>query len=171
MNQYRTEGVLDEAALLEINRHFLPCQTLWAARIAAGSFAVFALLSLIAKNGFYTVVFALFAAFFALVPRYYTKKFTARSLALLKENSPDGTRRMESFFVSDGMMIRNRDTGGEICLLYPIFSRAVETEHYFFLITHAGQYCLVFKDCLTSEQNRSFLPFLKEKCPQLKVAE
>ena len=32
-----------------------------------------------------------------------------------------------------------------------------------------GQFFLVFKDCLTPEQQASFLSFLKEKCPKLKI--
>ena len=169
MSQYRTAGVLDEGAVWEISRCFLPHRTIWATRIAAAFFAAVAILELIAKDGFYTVVFALFAAFFMFIPRYYIKRFATRSIALLKEGSPGGVRHLESFFDADGMVILNQDTGGEGRLLYPAFSQAAETEHYFFLLTKAGQYCLVFKDYLTPEQRTGFLPFLRGKCPKLKV--
>ena len=69
----------------------------------------------------------------------------------------------------DGVHIHNLSNGGDSLLRYENFARAAETENVFFVISKMQQFFLVFKDCLTLEQQKSFLPFLKEKCPKLKI--
>ena len=52
---------------------------------------------------------------------------------------------------------------------YENLSFAASTPNLFFVMSKSRQFFLVFKDCLTPEQQASFLSFLKEKCPKLKI--
>ena len=169
MNQYRTAGVLDENALREISKYFIARWRKWIAWGAAVIFGVSALLALIAQDFVFVLVCALLAAFFVLAPKRFTKQFLKTNVARLQESYPSGARQMESYFDEEGVVILNRDNSGEGRLYYPTLAQAVETEHYFFLSSKANQFFLVFKDHLTPEQRDNFLPFLKEKCPKLKV--
>ena len=97
------------------------------------------------------------------------RKLLQNNIARLRESYPDGSCRYESFFTVDGIHIHNLSSGGETLLRYEHFARAAEAERVFFIISKTQQFFLVFKDCLTPEQQKSFLPFLKEKCPKLKI--
>lgn len=169
MNQYRTAGVLDENALREISKYFIARWRKWVAWGAAVIFGVSALLALSAQDFVFALGCTLLAVFFAFAPKRFTKQFLNANVARLQESYPGGARQMESYFDEEGAVILNRDNSGEGRLYYPALAQVVETEHYFFLSSKANQFFLVFKDYLAPEQRNSFLPFLKGKCPKLKV--
>ena len=87
----------------------------------------------------------------------------------MRENSPDGMIRYESFFTVDGAVLRNLTNHGETLLRYEAIAAAASTPNLFLIMGRSRQFLLVFKNCLTPEQQESFLPFLKERCPKLKV--
>ena len=69
----------------------------------------------------------------------------------------------------DGVVLRNLTIHGEASLRYENLSVAASTPNLFFVMSKSRQFFLVFKDCLTPEQRESFFPFLKERCPKLKI--
>ena len=169
MDQYRTSGVWDENAYREISRFAVSRSRIWFMRVFAAVMMLFTLFMLLAQNHAYTIFFAVFAVLFAIGPMLIRKRYLHGALKLLRETYPDGFVRMESFFTVDGLSLHNLNSGGQHVLPYGSIWQMRETEHYFFLRTRANQFTLIFKDCLTPEQQESLAPFLRERCPQLKI--
>ena len=168
MDQYRTSGVLDEGAYREISRVSLSPRYVWFIRIYAVVLALLGILMLIARKYHYTALFAVFTVLFALTPGFISRRRLSVTIKRLNEVEPKYIRT-ESFFTVDGVTLQNLTSGAQAHLSYGVIQRAVETPHYFCLLTKANQFVLVFKDCLTPEQLESFLPFLREQCPGLRV--
>jgi len=168
MDQYRTSGVLDENTYREVSRFFLPPRHVLFIRIYTIVVAFFTVLMFFSKNYFYTVQLLLIVILFAMGPMLLRKLYLRRTLKRMREIRAEPAR-METFFTLEGVALRNSDSGKQAVLPYENIRGAAETEHYFFLNTKANQFTLVFKDCLTPEQMESFLPFLKERCPKLKI--
>ena len=151
MDQYRTSGVMDEAALREVQKYLFRSRLDWVRWIAVAVIAVAALLAFIAQDWFYGIL--------------YIKNQVSR----MKETSSEGVTRYESFFTVDSIVLRNLTIHGEASMRYESLSVAASTPNLFFVMSKSRQFLLVFKECLTPEQRESFLPFLKEKCPKLKI--
>ena len=169
MEQYRTIGVMDKAALQEVQKYLFRSRLDWVRWIAVAVIAGCALLALIVRDwldgGFYLFL----AAFVFLLPRLIQKRYIKNQLARMRENSLEGVTRYESFFTVDGVVLHNHTIHGEALMRYENLSFAASTPNLFFVMSKSRQFFLVFKDCLTPEQQASFLSFLKEKCPKLKI--
>ena len=168
-NRYRTSGVIDETTYREIEKYSLSRGYVWFIRIAAVVMAIFALLMLIVRNFFLFVVFVTFTILFIWQPRRLVKSHMNAAVKRLYEMYPAGSMQVETWFTGEGVAMHNLSNGGQLVLPYETLRRVAETERYFYLVTRANQFILVFKGFLTSEQRRSFLPFLREKCPDIKV--
>jgi len=168
VDQYRTSGVLDENTYREISRFLLPRRYVLFIRIYAIVAAIFAVLMFFSKNYFYMVLLLLITILFAMGPMLLRKLYLHRTLKRMREVRAE-PQCMEIFFTLEGVTLHNPDSGKQAVLPYETIRSAAETEHYFFLNTKANQFTLVFKDCLSPEQKSSFIPFMKEKCPGLKI--
>ncbi len=168
MDQYRTSGVWDENTYREISRFLLSRKRVLFIRIYTIVVAIFTVLMFFSKNYPYTVLLLLTTLFCAMGPMLLRKLYLHRALKRMREIRAEPVRG-ESFFTLEGITLRNPDSGKQAVLPYENIQGAAETEHYFLLNTKANQFALVFKDCLTPEQMESFLPFLKERCPKLKI--
>ena len=169
MDQYRTSGVMNEDNLRQFSKYLLPPRSKWLALIFILIFAAAAALNFVGGNTVMTVICTITAVVFIVEIPLLKRKMLRNNIARLRENYPDGSCRYETFFTVDGVHIHNLSNGGESLLRYENFARAAETENVFFVISKMQQFFLVFKDCLTLDQQKSFLPFLKEKCPRLKI--
>ena len=169
MDQYRTTGVMDKVALQEVQKYLFRTRLDWVRWIAVAVIAGCALLALIARDWFDGGLYLFLAAFVFLLPRLIQRRYIKNQLARMRENSPEGVTRYESFFTVDGVVLRNLTIHGEASLRYESLSLAASTPNLFFVMSKSRQFFLVFKDCLTPEQQESFLPFLKERCPKLKI--
>lgn len=169
MDQYRTSGTMNEDTLREFAKYMLPPRSKRLALIFVLCFSGTAVLNFVGGNMVMAVICAVAAAIFIVEVPLIKRRMLRNNIARFRESYPDGACRYESFFTVDGIQIHNLSNGGESLLRYEDFSRAAETEHVFFVISKMQQFFVVFKDCLTPEQRRSFVPFLKEKCPKLKV--
>lgn len=131
---------------------------------------VIALVAMARREYVGAVLFLIIAACFAPTPgtrRTFCWRVTHRRLY---ESSPGG--HITSFFTEEGISVQNLTTAGQSMIRYGSIRRAAETEHYFLLRIKTGYwYTLVSKDCLTPEEQTAFLPFLREKCPKLKVIQ
>lgn len=168
-NKYRTSGILDENAYREIARFSVGRWRVWLFRVCSVLLGLLALFMLMVKEYHYMALFLVFTVFFSFAPMLMRKLYARSALKLIKETYPDGYVRMETLFNEEGVILRNLSSGGKGVLSYGILRQAAETEHYFYVSTKARQFTLVFKDMLTPEQKRDFLPFLQEKCPDIKV--
>lgn len=170
-NRYRTSGVIGESTLQEISGLVLWPKRMWARRIFTVITAIFALLMLVTQN--YTHFAILAACTFLLVwlPRKMRKSNLDTAVKRLHESYSSGRMQMETWFTEEGVAMHNLTDGAQLVLPYGNLQRVKETERYFYILTKASQFTLVFKDLLTPEQKQSFLPFLKEKCPQIKVVK
>ena len=74
MDQYRTSGVLDEAAYREISRVSLSPRYVWFIRIYAVVLALLGILMLIARKYHYTALFAVLTVLFALTPGFISRR-------------------------------------------------------------------------------------------------
>ena len=169
MDQYRTSGTMNEDTLREFSKYFLPPKSKLMALIFILVFGVTAVLNFMGGNMVMAAIAAIAVVVFIVEVPLIKRRMLRNNIARLRENYPSGCCRYESFFVVDGVHIHNLSNGGESLLRSENFARAAETEHVFFVISKMQQFFLVFKDCLTPEQQKSFLPFLKEKCPKLKI--
>ena len=169
MERYRTSGVVDENALNEVQKYLISGKAKWVMRILAAVYVLFGLSAIIAARDVYAVMCLVLGVLLGILPRLVSRRLVKTNVARLKEAYPGGVRAMESYFDQDGLVVINRSGGENVHILYPAFNRVAETEHYFFLASKAGQFCLVYKNFLTSEERASFIPFLKEKCPKIKV--
>ena len=110
-----------------------------------------------------------FTVLFALLPTLITRLSIRTVVKRMAEAYPEGYVRVETYFSEEGIELHNLSNGGKGTLSYGAVQRVAETEHYFYLSTKANQFTLVFKEMLTPEQKQGFLPFLREKCPEIKV--
>ena len=168
MDQYRTSGVLDEDAYRETSWFWISRKRIWFIRIFAVIMGLFAILMMIVRDYLYVVLFLIFTVLFAMGPWLLRKLSLHRTLKRIHEVRAEPVR-IETFFTVEGISLCNLSSEVRAVLPYENIRAAAETEHYFFLNTKANQFTLVFKNCLTPEQQASFLPFLKEKCPKLKI--
>ena len=169
MDQYRTSGPMNEDTLREFSKYLLPPRSMWLALLFVVLFCAAAALNFVGGNTVMAVICTVAAAVFVVEVPLLKRKMLQNNIARLRETYPDGSCRYESFFTVEGVHIHNLSNGGETLFRYEHFSRAAETDNVFFIISRSQQFFLVFKDCLTPEQRQSFLPFLKERCPKLKV--
>ena len=160
---------MNEDTLREFSKYLLPPRSKWLARIFVLLFAVIAALNYVGGNMVMAVLAALAVVVFLVEVPLLKRRMLQNNINRLRENYPDGSCRYESFFTVDGIHLHNLSNGGETLLRYEHFARVAETENVFFIISKMQQFFLVFKNCLTPEQRNSFLPFLKEKCPKLKI--
>ena len=167
-NRYRTSGIIDETTYRELEKVYLSRRFVWGTRIAAVVIAVFALLMLIVRSYFYCVVFAAIAVLFFRWSGWVLKSYRDNAIKQLRESYPAGFMQLETWFTGESVAIHNLSSGGQLALPYGTLRRVAETERYFYLVTKGNQYTLVFKELLTLEQRQSFLPFLREKCPDIK---
>lgn len=169
MGQYRTSGFLNEKNLNEVKRFFISPQHWFISAIFAILCAILAVLNFMAWNT--TVALLCSIVFTALIVMPYLGYRQSVNVVLnrIRENSPDGQQETESYFDSDGIHLRNLTNGANSVLAYSSLAYVGQSENLFFITTKSQQFFLVFKNCLTPEQQESFLPFLKEHCPKLKV--
>ena len=168
-NKYRTSGIFDENTYRELSRFSVTRWRVWFFRVCSVLLALLALFMLIVREYHYTVLSSFFAVLFAFTPMMLRKLYVRSAIKLIKETYPDGYIRMETFFNEEGVVLHNLSSGAQGVLAYGVLRQVAETEHYFYVSTKARQFTLVFKDLLTQEQKKSFLPFLREKCPNIKV--
>ena len=168
-NKYRTSGVIDESTYREIGKFSLSRRYIWFTRIVAVIMALFMVLMLIARRYLYAALFLAFTVLFALRPRRLIKAYLNTAIKRMNETYPPGSMQMETWFTEQGVALHNLTDGAQLVLAYGAFQRVAETERYFYLVTKSGQFTLVFKDLLTPEQKRDFLPFLQGRCPDIKV--
>ena len=172
MDQYRTSGVIDEAAMKEIIGIFIPTWYRWL----TGTCCVLSLLmSLfmgigVKKVGF-ACVFLFFSALLASYPALHRRRYLKMTLARTKEQtgSPSLSLPMESFFNVEGLVVHNPKTDASALLRYDDIAFVRKSKRYFTVMTRGQQFSLVFKDCLTDEQQKSFMSDLKQRCPKIKV--
>ena len=171
-NKYRTSGVIDESTYREINKVLLSRRYIWFTRIAAVVTTIFTVLMVIVRSHFfYFVIFVLLTALLLYWPKWLLKSYLTTAVKRMNETYSSGFIQMETWFTEEGVAIHNLTDGAQLVLRYEVLRRAAETERYFYLSTKSNQFTLVFKDLLTLEQKQSFLPFLKEKCPQITVVK
>lgn len=168
MDQYRTSGVLDENVYREITRFSLSPRYVWFLRVYMIVLGILGIIMLIAREYHYAALLAFFTVLFAFTPRIVSRRRLRTAIKRMNEVDPKCIRT-ESFFTVDGIALQNLTSNAQGHVSYEVLCRAVETEHYFSLFTKANQCVLVFKDCLTPEQLQSFLPDLKQRCPQVKI--
>lgn len=169
MDQYRTSGFLNEKNLNEVKRFFILPQHWFISAIFAILCVILAVLNFLAWNT--TIAFLCAIVFTALVMMPYLgyRQSVKVILDRIRENCPDGRQEAESYFDQEGIHLRNLTNGANSVLAYSSLAYVGQSKNLFFIMTKSQQFFLVFKDCLTQEQQESFLPFLKEHCPKLKV--
>ena len=170
MDQYRTSGVIDEAAMKEIIGIFIPA---WYRRLTGTCCVICLLLSLffglsVEKVGF-TCFFLVSAALFASYPAIHRRRYYKMAIARMSEQAGSLSIRQESFFNVDGLAVHSLETDGSILLHYDTLAFVRESRHYYTVMTKGQQFTLIFKNDLNDEQKRNFLPDLKQRCPKLKV--
>lgn len=169
MDQYRTSGILNEAALHEIEKCLVPPHSKWLAGTFAVLYLLVAVLAVIMNNLAIIIFSPIFMFVFLAQPVFMKKRFSKVIRDRMKEVNPSGSYQYGSFFTADGVVLHNETMHGEVLLRYESLSSAASTPNFFFVMSKSQQFFLVFKNCLTPEQQESFLPFLKEKCPKLKI--
>ena len=168
MKRYRSSYALDEDAFRELAPFFWPRWRTWlywalSAAICAASLAI-------GRTSHSALVFLVFAVCF--VPTPGTRRSFCRRAVHIHLYGVSSYGRIESVFTEEGISVRSLATCEQGLIRYPAVVSAAETEHFFFLRLRLGRrYTLVRKDCLTPEERAGFLPFLQEKCQNLKVIQ
>lgn len=169
MDSYRTSGLLDEAFYREISRFAISQKRFWFVRICSVVLGLLGIFMLIVEEYYYAGLDLVFTVLFALTPMLLRRRYLRGAMKFLREAYPEGFARVESFFTVEGISVHNMTSGAQAVLPYEAIRMAAEARQYFVLKSEANQIALVYKDCLTPEQIDSFLPFIKERCPKLKV--
>ena len=170
MVQYRTSGVIDEAALKEIIGIFIPRWYHWLTR----GFSIFAVLlavlwGFVLKNVGFAGLCLVFAVLLASYPAFHRRRYFKMSVAQMKEQAGSLSLPTESFFNIDGLAVLNQTTGNSALLRYEDIAFVRESRRYFTVMTKGQRFSLIFKDCLTDEQKKNIIHDLKQHCPKLKV--
>lgn len=170
LDQYRTSGTLDEAAIKETAKIYVPTWYRWMNRVfCVFCFLLFLLFSLVGKNVGFSCLFLFFMAIFASYPTLLRRKHWKLAIIRLTEQTGTSSFQMESFFNVDGLVVHNLETDGSVLLRYEDIAFLSESKRYFALMTKGQQFTLIFKDCLTDEQKKNFIHDMKQRCPKLKV--
>ena len=170
MDQYRTSGVIDENAMKEIIGIFVPTWYRWLNRVFfVFSFLMFLLYSIVGRDVGYSCLFLFFMAVFASYPTLLRRRHLKLTLTRMKEQAGSLSLPIESFFNVDGLAIHNQQTDISALLRYEDIAFAKKSKHYFAVMTKGQQFSLIFKDCLTDDQRRSFMADLKRRCPHIKI--
>lgn len=170
-NKYRTSGIVDESTLREISGLVIWPKRMWVRRIITVIVAILALLMFIARNYAYFVILAAWIFLLVWLPRKVRKTNLDGAVKRLHESYPSGSMQIETWFTEEGPAMHNLTNGAQLVLPYGSIQLVKETERYFYLLTKANQFTLVFKNMLTPEQKQSFLPFLQKKYSQIKVVK
>ena len=170
MDQYRTSGTLDEAAIKETAKIYVPAWYRWLNRILfVLCFLLFLLSSLIGKDVVLSCCFLFGMVMFASYPTLLRRKHWKLTITRLMEQAGRSSFQMESFFNVDGLVVHNLETDGSALLRYEDIAFLSQSKRYFALMTKGQQFTLVFKDCLNEEQKRNFIHDMKQRCPKLKI--
>ena len=92
MEQYRTIGVMDKAALQEVQKYLFRSRLDWVRWIAVAVIAGCALLALIARDWFDGGLYLFLAAFVFLFPRLIQRRYVKNQLARMRELFHGGRR-------------------------------------------------------------------------------
>ena len=166
-NKYRTSGIIDESTYSEI--HKVAFGSFRFIRVLTVITGILTLVMLIANESVSMSVFLILTILLIWWPKNAVKSSLDMTAKRLHESYPAGYMQVETWFTDEGMATHNLSDGARLLLSYSVLGRAAETERYFYIATKAGQFNLVFKNMLTPEQKRDFLPFLQQKCPDIKV--
>ena len=170
MDQYRTSGTFNEAAIKETAKIYVPSWYRWLNRVfCAFSFLMFLLSSLVGKDVGFSCFFLFAVAVFVSYPALLRRRHWKLAVTRLTEQAGTSSFRLETFFNVDGLVARNLETDGSVLLRYEDIAYLSESKHCFAIMTRGQQFTLIFKDCLTDEQKKSFIHDMKQRCPKLKV--
>ena len=169
MEEYKTRGTVSEEVLRDVIPFLLSRRQRLAPVLLTALSLAAAVLNYRVGSTLIGTICAVAAVLLLLWPGYLRRGLLKSICDRLREVYPGGRYQYESSFNEEGAALHNLTNDGRSFLAYRDFDRACETDRVFFLATKAGQFFLVFKDCLTQEQLRSFPGFLKERCPGLKV--
>ena len=168
-NRYRTSGVIDESTYPEINKAAFGRGSFRFIRVATVITGLLTLVSLIALETVSMSVFLVLTMLLIWWPKQAVKSSLDMAIKRLYESYPAGYMQIETWFTDEGMAIHNLSDGGQVLLSYSVLQKVAETERYFYIATKANQFNLVFKSYLTSSEQKEFLSFLQQKCPDIKV--
>ena len=168
-NKYRTSGVVDESTLQEISALVLWPKRMWVRRIATVIIAMWALFMLVTRSHAYFIILAACVFLLVWMPGKIRKSSLDSAVKRMHESYASGVMQMETWFTEEGIAVHNLTDGAQRILPYGSIQLVKETERYFYLLTKASQFTLVFKNMLTPDERDSFLLFLHEKCQDLKV--
>ena len=170
MDQYRTSGTLDEGAIKETAKIYVPPWYRWLTRaFCVCCFLLFLLFSLIGKDVVSSCFFLFGTVLFACYPALLRRRYWKLAITRLTEQAGTSSFQMESFFNMDGLVVHNLETDGSVLLRYEDIAFLSESKRHFAIMTRGQQFTLIFKDCLTDEQKKSFIHDLKQRCPKLKI--
>ena len=170
MDQYRTSGILDEAAIKETAKIYVPTWYRWLNRMfCVFCFLLFLLSSLVGKDVGMSCFCLACVVIFSSYPTLLRRKYWKLTITRLMEQAGISSLRMESFFNMDGLVVHNLETDASVLLRYEDIAFLSESKRCFALMTRGQQFTLVFKDGLTDEQKKNFIHDMKQRCPRLKV--
>ena len=170
MDPYRTSGTIDEAVIKETIGIFIPT---WYRRLTGTLCAVSLLFVLIfafeAKKFLFAAFFLLFAALFASYPALLRRRFFKITTVRMREQAGTLSLPFESFFTVDGLSVHNLKADASAVLRYEDIAFALKSKRCFAVMTRGQQFSVIFKEHLTDEQQKNFLPDLKRRCPNLQI--
>lgn len=162
-----TTGVINEAVLKEVHRHRrsknrkILLTILFTMLTADIAFLVFdqSYTTVLIILGFITVYFLSYSYFV-----WRSKKLNAQRI---KECGYTDTYTITTSFDNEGVTTFHHETNTTSMIKYEDFSRIVETEDVFIIITRAKLFTLVFKSDLNEAEQAAFISFLKGNFPNL----
>lgn len=167
MKRYQSSFALDEDTCQELAPFFWTRRRTWLYWTLSAAISV---TSLVIGWTCHSALFFLVLAL-CFVPTPGTKRSFCRRAVRRHLYGVSSWGRIESFFTEEDISVRNLATCEQGVIHYQAVVCVEETEHYFFLRLRYGQwYALVRKDCLTPEERAGFLPFLQERCQNIKAA-
>ena len=174
---FETTGLLDKPLFEELGNQIIPdfIRILLKFMILLGFVAggaglicvPFKKFSLVATS----LLLTIFCFAFGFCYQWYLRKHYMKwNLKCILETTNAKVCCCTTSYQEDGAHIINHATGASIIMNYDHFKKLVETKNYFYIFTKI-QFLVTYKNGLDQDQTKQFVPFIKSKCPKIKLVK
>lgn len=85
------------------------------------------------------------------------------------ETYADGKCDVTTSCTEEGVLCENHSAGGAVTVKYEHLHTMAVAERAFILMSQAGQFNVVFRNCLTEQEQKDLQAYLLKKSPELKI--
>lgn len=165
---FKTTGVVNKDFLNGVKRYFFPFYT--KLLLALIPLCLLWTLVLDPVRYLFVVPVGVCILYLIAIAVYFLQRKRIFNLHLKRMYETTGTYEMEYTvsFEEDGVVVQNHFTGANGKMKYDVMRKLVKGRSFYALITSSRQYVPIFVECLSDQEKKELLAFLKSHAPTLK---